>query len=89
MNIDRFCEDGFLVVRGAVAPDVVQDCVAVLRDELRLRGIDPANPRTWTKPVVRVNCPEAPAFAAAGTSSALAAVYDALLVPINGFAAQA
>ena len=81
MNIDRFCEDGFLVVRGAVAPDVVQDCVAVLRDELRLRGIDPANPRTWTKPVVRVNCPEAPAFAAAGTSSALAAVYDALLGP--------
>jgi hypothetical protein len=81
MNIDRFCEDGFLVVRGAVAPDVVQDCVAVLHDELRLRGIDPANPRTWTKPVVRVNCPEAPAFAAAGTSSALAAVYDALLGP--------
>ena len=38
MNIDRFCEDGFLVVRGAVAPDVVQDCVAVLHDELRLRG---------------------------------------------------
>src|ERR1041384_5698954 len=37
--------------------------------------------RTWTKPVVRVNCPEAPAFAAAGTSSALAAVYDALLGP--------
>ena len=68
---------------------VVRDCVAVLHDELRLRGIDPANPRTWTKPVVRVNCPEAPAFAAAGTSSALAAVYDALLVPINGFAAQA
>ena len=28
--IDEFCADGFLVVRGAVAPDIVSACVDVI-----------------------------------------------------------
>ena len=77
--VDDFCADGFVVVRGAVAPDVVRRCVDVIDAELLRRAVDPRDPTTWTEPVVRLACPEGPAFAAAGTSSALWDMYDALL----------
>jgi hypothetical protein len=77
--VDRFCADGFLVVREAVAPDVVRACVDVVEKELRTRGVEPSDPRTWSDPVVRLPCPEGPAFAAAGTSSPLRRMYDMLL----------
>src|SRR6267143_33677 len=79
--IEKFLTDGFVAVRGAVAPGIVQSCVLLIEDELRARGIDPTNRATWTEPVVRLSCPEGPAFAAAGTSSALCKVYDQLLDP--------
>lgn len=78
---DRFCADGFLVVRGAVAPDVVRVCVDVIENALRMRGVEPSDRRTWAEPVVRLSCPEGPAFTAAGTSLALRRTYDALLGP--------
>ena len=81
ISIDCFAQDGFLVVRHAVAPDVIRACVEVIEDELRTRGFDTANAKTWTEPVVRLPCPEGPAFASAGTAPALQAVYDALLGP--------
>lgn len=79
--IENFIADGFVMVRGAVDAGIVQTCVASIADELRARGIDPQDPATWTKPVVRFPCPEGPAFAAAGTSRALCKVYDQLLGP--------
>src|SRR5687768_13897342 len=79
--IDNFVRDGFVVVRGAVAPDVVRACVEQIGGELRARSLDLDDPATWTEPVVRINCPEGPAFAAAGTSPALWRMYDALLGP--------
>jgi hypothetical protein len=79
--VDEFCARGFLAVRGAVASDVVQACVDVVAGELRLRGVDPDDPATWTKPVVRLPCPEGPAFAAAGTAPTLETMYDTLLGP--------
>jgi hypothetical protein len=51
----------------------------VLEDELRARGVDPHDPATWTTPVVRFVCPSGPSFTAAGRSSTLASIYDALL----------
>ena len=78
-SIDDFCVDGFLVVRGAVAPDVVCACIAVIENELRARGVEPRDPATWTEPVVRFPCPDGPAFTAAGKSPALLGTYDALL----------
>jgi hypothetical protein len=78
-SINGFCDDGFLVVRNAVAPDIVRACVESLENELRARAVDPRDPTSWTEPVVRFNCPEGPAFAAAGTSASLSAVYDTLL----------
>ena len=77
--IDEFCDNGFLHVRGAVAADVVRDCVGVIEDALREMSVDLRAPETWTSPVVRIPCPEGPAFAAAGTSPALWRMYDALL----------
>jgi hypothetical protein len=79
--ISDFCANGFLVVRGAVAPDVVHQCVEVVEQEMRVRAVDPHDPTTWTEPVVRLPCPEGPPFAAAGTSGALWSAYDALLGP--------
>jgi hypothetical protein len=80
-TIDDFCADGFLVVRGAVAPDTVRACVDVIEHELRARAVDPRDPKTWTQPVVRLPCPEGPVFATAATSPALRETYDALLGP--------
>lgn len=76
-SIDKLCADGFLVVRGAVAPDVVRMCVDVIERELRARVIDPHDPATWTEPVIRFLCPEGSAFAAASASPALRNTYDA------------
>src|SRR5262249_2388768 len=81
VSMSDFSADGFLVVRNAVAPDIVRACVEVIEAELRARAVDPREPTTWTKPVVRFPCPEGPAFAAAGTSPALQKVYNALLGP--------
>jgi hypothetical protein len=77
--LDRFVAEGYLVVRRAVAADVVRRCVDAIETELRLRAVDPRDRATWTAPVVRLPCPEGPAFAAAGTSPALLEAYDALL----------
>jgi hypothetical protein len=78
-TIESFLETGFVVVRDAVSRPVVRECVDAIENELRQHGVDPRDPNTWTKPVVRFNCPEGPAFARAGTSPALSAMYDALL----------
>jgi hypothetical protein len=78
-SIESFCADGFLAFRGAVAPDVVRACVDVIEKQLRTRGVEPSDPRTWSEPVVRLPCPEGPAFTAAGTSAPLRRMYDVLL----------
>jgi hypothetical protein len=41
-----FSTDGFLVVRNAVAPDMVRACVAGIEAELRARAVDPRDPTT-------------------------------------------
>src|SRR5437899_5071231 len=79
--VDDFVAKGFIAVRGAVGPQIVRECVALIENALRARGVEPRDPLTWTKPVVRFACPEGPAFAAAGTSPALYEVYDQLLGP--------
>src|SRR5205809_1490003 len=83
LSVDDFCDDGFLAVRGAVAPDIVRACVEVIESELLARAVDTRDPATWTEPVVRLPCPDGPEFAAAGTSPALLQTYDALLGPGN------
>ena len=52
VSISDFSADGFLVVRNAVAPDIVRACVKVIEEELHTRGVDPHGPATWITPVV-------------------------------------
>src|SRR2546423_592039 len=47
--IDNFLTDGFVAVRGAVAPGIVRTCVALIDDELHALGVDPGDPVTWKK----------------------------------------
>jgi hypothetical protein len=77
VSIDEFRKAGFVAVRGAVAPEIVRDCVVAIETAVRAAGTELADPSTWTRPVVRVPCPEGPAFAAAGTSPPLWDAYRA------------
>ena len=79
--IEDFCADGFVAVRGAVRPAIVQNCVLRIEGELRAQGVDPRDSSSWTKPVVRFPCPSGPAFAEAGASPDLCQVYDVLVGP--------
>jgi hypothetical protein len=79
--IRDFVRDGYVVVRAAAPPDVVEVCGRAIDAELRSRGVDPDDRRTWTAPVVRFVCPEGPPFAEAGSQPGLWAVYDQLLGP--------
>jgi hypothetical protein len=78
-EVARFERLGYTVVRGAVPADVMAACQAEVAAGLRAAGVDPDDPATWSAPVVRLACPESPAFAAAGTQPALWSVYDQLL----------
>src|SRR5436309_14017295 len=66
-----FLENGFVVVRGALEKAVLLECVDAIDHELHKHALDPKDPNTWNKPVIRFYCPEGPAFARAGTSTAL------------------
>jgi hypothetical protein len=78
-EIERFVADGFVVVRGAVPRRTVDDCWSELATDLRRRGVDPDRRETWMAPVVRLDCPFTPPFAAAGTQPRLWEAYDQLL----------
>ena len=80
-QLERFVTDGFVALRGAVPGDVVRACRAELDAELLRRGVDPAQPSTWTEPVVRFWTPETAPFAAAGTQPVLLEAYDQLIGP--------
>jgi len=77
--IERFVRDGFVAIRAAVPAEVIRACWNEIGAALHREGVDLADPATWTAPVVRIACPETPAFAAAGTQPALWEAYDQLL----------
>jgi Phytanoyl-CoA dioxygenase (PhyH) len=79
--IAAFERDGYLVLRDVVPPAVLADCRREWTALLRAEGVDPDDRSTWTRPVVRVWCPETAPFAAAGTQPALWETYDQLLGP--------
>jgi len=74
-----FENNGFLHVPGAFSRDVADNCVEVIWTEIEGQGVLRDDPETWTRPVVRVNCPDTEAFSAAGTSPPLWEAYDQLL----------
>ena len=76
-----FERDGFVVLRSAVPADLVRRARTEIGAELAGRGVDLHDASNWSQPVVRINCPETPAFAAAGTQPILWDTYDTLLGP--------
>jgi hypothetical protein len=74
-----FVEDGYVAIRGAVPADVVAACQDVIWSELDKDGIRRDDPGTWTKPVVRIACPEGGPFVAAGTQTVLWEAFDQLI----------
>ena len=80
MDIDQFERDGYVVIRGAFDADVAAACREVIWDRLAERGVT-RDESTWTRPVVRINCPDTAPFVAAGTAPALWTAYDELIGP--------
>jgi hypothetical protein len=78
-EIDAFIEDGFVAVRGAVPAGVLRACQEEIWSALAARGVLRDDPATWRDPVVRIPCPESPAFAAAGTRPVLWEAFDQLI----------
>ncbi|MER6273350.1 phytanoyl-CoA dioxygenase family protein [Streptomyces sp900105755] len=74
--VDRFLTDGFVKIEGAFPPRVAEDCARLLWRET---GYDPADPGTWTDPVVWVAGMAQGPFAAAVNSPALHAAFDLLV----------
>jgi hypothetical protein len=77
--ITDFETNGFTIVRGAIDPATIDACYEVIAHKVRACGIDLNDPSSWRDPVTRINCPEGPVFATAGTSPDLSKVYDQLL----------
>ncbi|WP_214410448.1 phytanoyl-CoA dioxygenase family protein [Sphaerisporangium fuscum] len=77
-DVERFVEEGFVRLRGAVPRTTVEQCRAELWEA---SGCDPDDPSTWTKPVVRLGGFATPPFRAAANTPALHAAYDRLAGP--------
>jgi hypothetical protein len=79
VDVDGFMRDGYLVVRGAFPAATAAACRDAIWAALTEQGVARGDRATWTRPVVRVNCPEGEPFAAAGEAPALVEAYDRLL----------
>lgn len=84
-EIAAFIADGYVAVRGAVPGDIVAACQEAIwcdlerRCDLEKQGVRRDDPGTWTRPVVRIACPQGGPFAAAGTRPVLWEAYDQLI----------
>lgn len=75
-QIDQFVADGFVRLDDAFSRELAEACCAVL---WRASGCDPADPSTWTRPVVRIGHLALPPFRAAATTPRLHAAFDQLV----------
>ena len=78
-EIAAFITDGFVAVRSAVPDDVLRACQAEIWSALSERGVLRDDRSTWREPVVRIDCPDSEAFAAAGTQPVLWEAFDQLI----------
>ncbi|MBB5867088.1 hypothetical protein F4553_000467 [Allocatelliglobosispora scoriae] len=78
MDVDGFVRDGYTVVRGAFDAGTAAACREVIWSELAAHGIG-RDPATWTRPALRIDCPEGGPFVTAGTAPALSDAYDILI----------
>src|SRR5689334_14033198 len=81
MDIDAFIRDGYTVVRGAFSPATAAACRDAIWAALTKEGhgVSRTDPTTWTRPAIRITCPDTEPFVAAGASPLLTAAYDQLI----------
>jgi hypothetical protein len=78
MDIDGFLRDGFVRVERAVPPKLVDECVALLWNEIEAKPDDPA---TWRQPVYWVGGMTQPSFTRAASTRVLCEAFDLLVGP--------
>jgi len=79
VDVDAFIRDGYVAVRGAFSEQTAAACREVIWEVLAGEGISRVDRATWTRPLVRIGCPDGEPFAAAARAPALAAAYDLLI----------
>lgn len=77
-QIDQFVADGFIRIDDAFPAALADQARAVLWRDLRL---DPDDPATWTRPVVRLGMYAQPPFVEAADTPVLRAAFDQLVGP--------
>jgi hypothetical protein len=75
-QIDSFIADGFVRVDEAFPRAIADECRSILWSAT---GCDPDNPKTWTKPVIRLPYRDDPPFRAAVNTQRLHAAFDQLV----------
>jgi hypothetical protein len=77
-QLDAFITDGFVRIDNAFSPDLAAEGRAILWKDT---GCDPDDPRTWTKPVIRLGNYSQPPFVAAANTPLLRTAFDQLVGP--------
>jgi hypothetical protein len=75
-EVDRFIIDGYVRIADAFPRALADAARTILWQDT---GCDPADPATWTKPVIRLGGYTAPPFVEAANTPRLRAAYDALV----------
>jgi hypothetical protein len=74
--VEKFISDGFVRIDRAFPREIVDDALAIL---WRDTGCDPANPSTWTRPVVRLGQYAQEPFRLAANTPVLHRAFDQLV----------
>ena len=75
-QIASFIADGFVRIDNAFSAELAEECRAILWHDT---GVDPEDPSTWTKPVIRLGMYAQPPFRAAANTAVLHGAYDQLV----------
>ena len=75
-QLASFIADGFVRIDNAFSLELADECRAILWKDT---GVNPDDPATWTKPVIRLGHYGQPPFRAAANTDLLHAAYDQLV----------
>ena len=75
-QVEQFIQDGFVRIGRAFPRDVAKECCGLLWRET---GCDPADPASWTRPVIRISHHDGKPFRKAVNTPILHAAFDRLV----------
>jgi Phytanoyl-CoA dioxygenase (PhyH) len=79
-QVEQFVENGFVRLDRAFPTELADECRALLWKQVTaLTGADPADPATWTRPVVRIDGRGDAPFQTAATTDRLHGAFDQLV----------